>query len=137
MKYKNEEIGIPTLELVEECCKNMGVAVPAEEVYNHYRKKNFLTKQNLPIKTLEAMCSAHNSVYLQNLRKKSKPGDPFYQDIYNDAKSLAKAEKLLSKNFDTFCNHMRVLREQNPLRYDELCYKFGVNLGIRPAYEQQ
>lgn len=133
MKYKNEEIGIPTLEMVDECCKMLKLAVPSVDVYNHYKKKNFLTNKKFPIKTLEAMCAAHNGVYLQNLRKKSQPNDPFYQSIYDDAKRLAKAEKWISKNFDTFCNHMRLIMEKNPQKYGELCTKFRTNLNIRPV----
>lgn len=133
MKYKNEEIGIPTLEMVEECCKMLKLAVPASEVYNHYRKKSFLTKKKLPIKTVEAMCAAHNGMYLNNLRKKSMPGDPFYKDVNKDVKSLAKADKWISKNFDKFCDNMRIIMDKNPQRYVELCNKFRINLSIRPV----
>lgn len=69
MKYKGEEIGIPTMEQVEECCRIMNLSVPAVDVYNHYKEKGFLTKQKHPIKTLESMCSARNSVFVMNMRK--------------------------------------------------------------------
>jgi hypothetical protein len=133
MKYKNEEIGIPTLEMVEECCKDNGMDVPASEVYNYWKKKNFLTKQKLQVKTVEAMCSCVNSIYLQNLRKNSQPGDPFYKDVYNEAKNLAKAEKWIHKNFDRFCDNMKLIMDNKPQMYAELCNKFQDNLITRPV----
>ena len=128
MKFKNQEIGIPTLEMVEECCKFMGVAVPATDVYNYWKKKNFLTKQKRQVKTVEAMCSCMNSIYLERMRRGLDPSDPFYRDINKDAKALAKAERWITKNFDTFCDNMRFIMERDPQRYTELCDKFRTRL---------
>ena len=120
MKYKNSEIGIPTLEIVEECCKTLGLAVPASDVYNHYKKKNFLTKKKLPIKTVEAMCSAHNSVYLNNLRKNTRPSDPFYKDIDKDTKELAMAEKYIAKHINRFCESMKIVMAHDMAKFGKL-----------------
>lgn len=124
MKYKNSEIGIPTLEMVEECCKTMGAAVPPSDVYNYWKKKNFLTKQNRQVKTVEAMCSCVNSIYLQNLRKNNDPNDPFYKDIYKDAKELAMAEKWIARNYNRLCESMKIIRLHDMTRFGELISEF-------------
>ena len=128
MKFKNSEIGNPTLEQTIECCKMLKLAVPAEEVYNHYKKRNFLTKKKLPLKSLEAMCAAHNGVYLQRLRKKCIQDDPFGAEAFIEANKYANAEKWINKNFDTFCDNMKIIMERNPQKYLELCHKFRERL---------
>lgn len=70
MKYKGVEIGIPTIENIKEYIKAKNFNISADEVYNHYKGKNWLTLKNKPICTLEAMVNAWNGAFLHKERKK-------------------------------------------------------------------
>ncbi len=63
MKYKGVEVGIPTLEMIQEQINRMGFGFSASELYKHYQSMNWLTKKGQPIKTLEALVNSYNGSY--------------------------------------------------------------------------
>jgi hypothetical protein len=69
MTYKGQEIGIPTLELIQECITQWKLRVSAQEVYDYWTSRNWLTKKGQPIKTIESACNVANSLFIQRQRK--------------------------------------------------------------------
>ena len=69
MTYKGQEIGIPTLELIQECITQWKLRVSAQEVYDHWTSRNWLTKKGQAVKTLESACNVANSLFVQRQRK--------------------------------------------------------------------
>lgn len=65
MKYKKVEIGIPTIEQIQEYIARKNFNVVAEDIYNHYNDRNWLTLKNKPMCSLEAMVDSWNGVMLQ------------------------------------------------------------------------
>lgn len=71
MTYKRQEIGNPTLGIIQEFITSARLRVPASEVYGHYKSRGWLTKKGQPIKTLESMVLSYNSIFVQRERKES------------------------------------------------------------------
>jgi len=69
MKYRDKEIGIPTVEMIEEYCSRKKLAAPAIIIFNYYKDRNWLTKKGFPLSSVEGMCSAVNSLYVRDGRK--------------------------------------------------------------------
>ena len=69
MTYKGQEIGIPKLELIQECITQWKLRVSAQEVYDHWTSRNWLTKKGQVVKTLESACNVANSLFVQRERK--------------------------------------------------------------------
>lgn len=69
MTYKGQEIGIPTLELIQECITQWKLRVSAQEVYDHWTSRNWLTKKGQAVKTIESACNVANSLFVQRQRK--------------------------------------------------------------------
>lgn len=63
MKYKGIEVGIPTLDMIQELIDRMEFGFSASELYNHYQKMGWLTKKHQPIKSLEALVNSYNGSY--------------------------------------------------------------------------
>lgn len=126
MKYKGKEIGIPSLEQIEECCREEKLHVPAIEVYHYYSKKNWLTGKHKPVKTLEAACSAVNGAFLKRLRK-NEPFLPTYDGMSNN---ISKNEDELTIIRDYFESKaeltikcLEVLKAANPPLFAEVYYE--------------
>lgn len=62
MKYKGITITEPSLEMFEEFIQETNLPIVAEEVYNHYKKRNWLTKKGTQAKSVEVLCNAWNSI---------------------------------------------------------------------------
>lgn len=62
MKYKGITITEPSLEMFEEFIQETNLPIVAEEVYNHYKKRNWLTKKGTKAKSVEVLCNAWNSI---------------------------------------------------------------------------
>lgn len=112
MKYKGNEIGKPTLELINEYIEECHLSLSADEVLGYWSKKNFLTKKGLPVSTLESMVHVVNSIVVQRHRK----------GMTNISKN-DKAEDWLNKNFGAFCECMNLIKEHNPQMWNELFNK--------------
>ncbi len=72
MKYKGIEVGIPTLEMIQEQIDRMGFKFAASELFEHYQAMNWLTKKGQPIKTLESLINSYNGSYNLLLNKKNE-----------------------------------------------------------------
>ena len=70
MKYKKVEIGIPTIKQIQEYITRKNFNVVAEDIYHHYKGKNWLTLKNKPMCSLEAMVDSWNGVMVQRERKR-------------------------------------------------------------------
>ena len=75
MTYKGQEIGIPTLELIQECITQWKLRVSAQEVYDYWTSMNWLTKKGQPIKTLESACNVANGLFIQRQRNNISKSD--------------------------------------------------------------
>jgi hypothetical protein len=62
MKYKGFNITEPSLEMFQEFIKEYNLPISAEEVYNHYKERNWLTKKGTKAKSVEVLCNAWNSI---------------------------------------------------------------------------
>ena len=62
MKYKGITITEPSLEMFEEFIQETNLPIVAEEVYNHYKRRNWLTKKGTKAKSVEVLCNAWNSI---------------------------------------------------------------------------
>ena len=69
MKYRDKEIGTPTIEQVVEYCQRMKFQFSPYDCYAHYKAQDFKTNKNLEFKTLESMCNVYNGSYIY--KKKS------------------------------------------------------------------
>ena len=87
MLYKGKEIGIPTLEQVEECIKEEELDLDANSIYKKYSKRNWLTKKGTPIKCLECVLNACHGV---------KVGHMFYNKKKRKEKVKNEIERLKS-----------------------------------------
>lgn len=70
MKYKGVEIGVPTIKQIKEYIARKNFNVVAEDIYNHYKDRNWLTLKNKPMCSLEAMVNSWNGVMKQKERIK-------------------------------------------------------------------
>ena len=71
MMYKGKEIGIPTLEMVQEYILRQKYTFPAQLAYNHLEKGLWTTRKGEPYLTLESALNAYNSVFLLRQRRTS------------------------------------------------------------------
>ena len=71
MKYKGKEIGKrPTLAMVEELIRTMDFDLDANEFYQKYEKRNWLTTKHKEPLSLEALMNAYNGIVISDRRKK-------------------------------------------------------------------
>ena len=115
MTYKGREIVKPTLKMFEECCAIHLLAVPPEEVYNHYLKKNWKGNGGKTVSSVEVMCNAWNGVWIQH-HKKMKENTirkkAFQLEILNQAKEeyTAYKDQLEDPNWLAFRNFVFKVR---------------------------
>ena len=65
MKFKEKEIGIPTVDMFDEYIKQMGFKLTGQEVYDYCKENNWLTKKGTPMTSVEAMTNSYNGVVNQ------------------------------------------------------------------------
>lgn len=97
MKYRGKEIGTPTLAMIQEYVSRKNFLVSPTDIYNHYKKRNWMSKTNRPIKTLEGMVDAWNGVQLQKSRKITKG---------LNSKKLSKKDALAYYNTNGYLNDL-------------------------------
>ena len=61
MKYRNEEIGIPSIEMVAEYIQEKRLAISPRKVYRHYNENRWTSAGGYPLITLEAAINGCNS----------------------------------------------------------------------------
>ena len=113
MPYKGKEIGIPTLELIQECISQWNLRVSAQEVFEHWASRNWLTKKGQAVKTLESACNVANSLFVQRQRK----------GVNNDiskSEAVARVKDWVVNNIPNFIEAMELIREENPQEWARL-----------------
>lgn len=110
MTYKGQEIGTPTLGLIQECITQWKLRVSAQDVYDYWTSRNWLTKKGQAVKTLESACNVANSVFVQRERKGVNN---------NISKSAAfqQAKNFIDRNLDTFIQSVSTIKEYDPQRW--------------------
>ncbi len=112
MTYKEEEIGIPTIEQIQECINQWKLSVSAQETYDYWTTKNWLTKKGLPVKTLESACNVANSVFVQRERKSV--------NISKNASNLTIVHDYLVSKSDLVVKCLETLKNANPSLFAEV-----------------
>lgn len=72
MKYKDEEVGIPTMEMVEEYITESGYKLDAKTIYEKYENKGWKTNKGKDIVSLEAIVDSMNGVFNKGCSKTKK-----------------------------------------------------------------
>ena len=62
MKYKGIKISEPSLEMFKEFIEETKLPIVAEDVFNHYKRRNWLTKKGTKAVSVEVLCNAWNSI---------------------------------------------------------------------------
>ena len=104
MKYKGFNITEPSLEMFQEFIKEYNLPISAEEVYNHYKARNWLTKKGTKAKSVEVLCNAWNSIPYNRIgvpkeqSKKVKVKRTFIVEIkYPECDEMVNAEDYLQE----------------------------------------
>ena len=71
MTYKGKEIGIPTLEMVQEYILREKFSFPAQIAYNHFEKELWQTRNGQPFRSLEAALNAYNGGFIYRQQRNS------------------------------------------------------------------
>ena len=116
MKYRSEEIGTPTYEIVSECCKELKVDVPAEEVFDYWQKKDFKTKKGNVVFSVEVMVNVVNSIYVQQMRKDS---GICISKQKNDLKRLMNLMAVIQKNDSAVFDRILSEAEELAISYSD------------------
>lgn len=119
MKYKNEEIGFPCQEMIQEYIDECGLPISVAEVLEYWGKKNFLTKKGEPVKTLEALVNVANSIFVQRLRLGNTDNEP-----------QSKKCRWLDKHFGFFCECMKAVKTENPQKWQKLRDELTISLSL-------
>lgn len=72
MKYKGNEIRIPTIEMIDECIKEFGYNLNAEKIWKRYEAKGWKTNKKKDIVSLEALINSMNGVFNRGCSKEKK-----------------------------------------------------------------
>lgn len=72
MKYRNKEIGIPTVEIIKEYCKMQGFAFNPIDCYAYFKAKDWKTKIGRGFQSVETMCNVYNGQFVYHNRNKSE-----------------------------------------------------------------
>ena len=115
MTYKGQEIGIPTLELIQECVNQWRLSIPAHEVYDYWTAKKWLTNKGNLVKTLESACNVANSVFVQRERK----GD----NISKSEDKLMIVRDYFESKAELTIKCLEVLKAANPPLFAEVYYE--------------
>lgn len=71
MMYKGKEIGIPTIEMVDEYIKREKFEFSPQSAYNHLQKELWQTKKGQPYYSLEIALNVYNGAFVLRQRKNS------------------------------------------------------------------
>ena len=124
MTYKGQEIGIPTLELIQECINQWKLRVSAQEVYDHWTSRNWLTKKGQAVKTLESACNVSNSLFVQRQRKGVNNNN------ISKSEAVAKAKDWVIRNMPYFIEAMELIRKERPQEWERLYSEFSKSSSI-------
>lgn len=72
MKYRNKEIGEPTIGQIQEYCKRMKFQFNPYDCYAHYKAQEWKTNKGTELVSLETMCNVYNGSFVSSKRKQKK-----------------------------------------------------------------
>ena len=101
MKYKNVEIGDkPTKEQFQEYISRKGYNIDVDFWYDKYDKRNWLTKNNTEIKSLETIVNVINGIVVQRRKhhRDTNTGKAIKQPLTLKKATKAKKEKMTAEN---------------------------------------
>lgn len=101
MKYKNVEIGDkPTKEQFQEYVSKAGFLIDVDYWYDKYDKRNWLTKNNTEIKSLETIVNVINGIVVQRRKhhRDTNTGKAIKQPLTLKKATKAKKEKMTAEN---------------------------------------
>ena len=123
MTYKGETIiGRPSLALVEIYIAERGLLCEAQDCYDYWEKKNWLTQKKVEPKTLESAISSYNSIVIQkfvqrnqkllgipkgNKRERKKAKKKARKDILNGKIVIKKQEAKLIRQKSVSTPHTK------------------------------
>lgn len=105
MKYKNREIGeSATIEQIQDYIALKRMRISAEDVYNYWNGKKWLTQKGKGVATLEAAVNVYNGIAVARARKeKEKSIRQIYRNTHSDkTPSVRYAEQLQMKQWKAF-----------------------------------
>ena len=91
MKYKEQEIGVPTLEMVKEYINKKKFVISPRKVYQKYVDNGWTTTKHQPILTLEAAINGCNS-YPE--KYSDIDGPECYKELLTDARWIEFSRKV-------------------------------------------
>lgn len=99
MTYNKIEIGIPTIEQVQECTKRLGYTYNAYDCYAYFKSKDWKTKQGKDFTSLEFACTVYNAVCIYK-KQKSKVDETNFKSLSYEGSPYK--EQLLDKRWRLF-----------------------------------
>lgn len=116
MTYRGQEIGIPTLELLQQHIDEKGYNLSAKKIYEKCSKRKWLTKQGTPIKTLECLVGAYNGIgcykAITNKDRKRKR-----KNNLNELRELMKKCPAKEDNHDTYIIYKEQMKDERWLAF--------------------
>lgn len=101
MKYKNIDIGNrPTKEQFQEYVSKAGFLIDVDYWYDKYDKRNWLTKNNTEIKSLETIVNVINGIVVQRRKhhRDTNTGKAIKQPLTLKKATKSKKEKITAEN---------------------------------------
>ena len=101
MKYKNIDIGNrPTKEQFQEYVSKAGFLIDVDYWYDKYDKRNWLTKNNTEIKSLETIVNVINGIVVQRRKhhRDTNTGKAIKQPLTLKKATKAKKEEITAEN---------------------------------------
>ena len=118
MKYRNEEIGIPTIEMVAEYIQEKGFAISPRKVYRHYNDNRWTSAGGYSLVTLETAINGCNSqLNIYGLDSDEIPET--YKQLLNtpDWRSFSKRVKAFFQNKCQKCGSLGPLHLHHKVYY--------------------
>lgn len=101
MKYRNIDIGNrPTKEQFQEYVSKAGFLIDVDYWYDKYDKRNWLTKNNTEIKSLETIVNVINGIVVQRRKhhRDTNTGKAIKQPLTLKKETKAKKEEITAEN---------------------------------------
>lgn len=122
MTYKSIEIGIPTLSQVEECVSAQKLIATAQQIFEYWTNKDWLTKKGSQIKSLEIACSVCNGIVIQRARKKAKQKTIEEKHIIKRAQNKEKKVKKKNKRKNAYMAYGTQLHDERWLAFRQFIF---------------
>jgi len=145
MTFNGEEIGIPTLAIIEKCIKQLGYKLMPGKVYSFWNKHHWIDKKKYPIESVEEAVEKYNEKFP---RRKHHCSNKALRKIRRNVKRRA-AQRKANKKFKEEHPHIpyrEQLKDKRWLDFREkilnlkgrVCEKCGTSLHLQvhhPKYK--